>query len=111
MVAPGDCSPSRNVVSKMTTRSFSDGVVDIGLGPFRWRLGALMGSVGSAHPLSAQAHAPVRPSGDAKEQEPTKSEARPRTGQGQGPPGTSTNAAARRNHFCLVRPGQGLQYL
>jgi hypothetical protein len=24
MVAPGDCSPSRKVVSKMTTRSFSD---------------------------------------------------------------------------------------
>ena len=24
MVAPGHCSPSRNVVSKMTTRSFSD---------------------------------------------------------------------------------------
>ena len=61
---------------------------------FRW-----LGS-----PLSAQAHAPIRPSGDAKEQEPAKSEARPRTGQGQGPPGTSTNAAARRNHFCLVRP-------
>src|SRR5262249_10264396 len=33
MVAPGHCSPSRNLVSKMTTRSFSDGVdgLDIGL--------------------------------------------------------------------------------
>ena len=63
---------------------------------------AIMGSVGSAHPLSAQAQAPIRPSGDAKEQEPAKkpikSKARPRTGQGQGPPGTSTDAAARRNH-------------
>src|SRR5260221_609007 len=54
-----------------------------------------MGSVGSAHPLSAQAHAPVRPSGDAKEQGPAKSEARPRTGQGQCPPEISTTAAAR----------------
>ena len=27
IVAPGHCSPSRNVVSKMTTRSFSDWVV------------------------------------------------------------------------------------
>ena len=47
MVAPGDCSPSRKVVSKMTTRSLSDlaGVV-MGSGPSRrWRphLGALMG--------------------------------------------------------------------
>jgi len=70
-----------------------------------------VGSVGSAKPLSAQAHAPVRPSGDAKEQEPAENKARPRTGQGQGPPETSTIAAARRNHYCLVRPGKGLSYL
>ena len=31
MVAPGHCSPSRKVVSKITTRSFSDWVVAIGL--------------------------------------------------------------------------------
>src|SRR6185437_7268828 len=29
MVAPGHCSPSRNVVSNMTTRSFSDGVLAV----------------------------------------------------------------------------------
>ncbi len=49
-------------------------------------LGALMGSVGSAHPLSAQAHAPVRPSGDAKEQEPAESEGSAGPGLA-GPPG------------------------
>src|SRR5262249_22821630 len=121
MVAPGHCSPSRNVVSKMTTRSFSDGVdgldIDLVLLARARVWGAHLGQswVRFAHPLSAQAHAPVRPSGDAKEQEParkpTKSEARPRAGRSQGPPGTSTNAAARRNHVCLVRPSQGLSYL
>src|SRR5664280_605064 len=29
MVAPGHCSPSRNVVSKMTTRSLSDWVLEV----------------------------------------------------------------------------------
>jgi hypothetical protein len=29
MVAPGHCSPSRKVVSKMTTRSFSDFAVAV----------------------------------------------------------------------------------
>ncbi len=70
MVAPGHCSPSRKVVSKMTTRSLSDfaGVV-MGSSPSsRIRpSGALWGPV-PPHPLSAQAQMPSRPSGADKKQ-------------------------------------------
>ena len=59
MVAPGHCSPSRKVVSKMMTRSFSDLLaVVIAKIPFGWCavvLGALKGSGDLAQPLSAQA--------------------------------------------------------
>ena len=75
MVAPGDCSPSRKVVSKMTTRSCSDCAGVVMTGPF-----VLAPSLGRSwvpwfrRPLSAQAQAPSRPSGDAKEQEPAENQ-------------------------------------
>ena len=54
MVAPGHCSPSRKVVSKMTTRSFSDWawvVMDrsFKFAPAAWVL-ALVGSVARSTP-------------------------------------------------------------
>ncbi len=61
MVAPGHCSPSRKVVSKMRTRSFSDfvwvvmGKVLLVVCARLARLWALVGSLAGSHPLSAQA--------------------------------------------------------
>src|SRR6266404_5493126 len=73
MVAPGDCSPSRKVVSKMTTRSFSDGVLmefDPSLVvPVQGARGVRL-----EDPLSAQARAPDRPSGADKEKEAAENE-------------------------------------
>ena len=76
MVAPGHCSPSRKVVSKMMTRSFSDlaGVVmGNSFGQVRPADGAHEVSGDRSHPLSAQAQAPRRPSG-ADKQKPAKKE-------------------------------------
>src|ERR1700728_2845397 len=97
MVAPGHCSPSRNVVSKITTRSFSDfcgsdlggpdavaaGLISVVMvrGPYRLRLPRgswreisknLSGCCLEILPLSAQAQTPSRPSGGNKEQQPAK---------------------------------------
>ena len=59
MVAPGHCSPSRNVVSKMMTRSFSDFFTGVMLANSFWVVCRSMGaggfSVVSREPLSAQA--------------------------------------------------------
>src|SRR4029079_9468893 len=79
MVAPGHCSPSRKVVSKMTTRSFSDFadvLMELVLLAWRLPLGfqALWGSGYLSNPLSAQAQAPSRPSGADKQQEPAENE-------------------------------------
>src|SRR5205807_102868 len=75
IVAPGHCSPSRKVVSKMTTRSFSDWVVVMNSILLRCaqRRGCLtnaliMSARGFDEPLSAQAHAPNRPSGADKKE-------------------------------------------
>ncbi len=68
MVAPGDCSPSRRVVSKMKTRSLSDlGVRMEKIPSVRLRLSGALGVF--ARPLSAQARAPSRPSGADKQKE------------------------------------------
>ncbi len=75
MVAPGDCSPSRNVVSKMTTRSWSEPGVLMGNGPSLERVRRSGRSWGSAQdPLSAQARAPNRPSGADKEKQTAENE-------------------------------------
>src|SRR5580700_6315568 len=121
MVAPGHCSPSRKVVSKMTTRSFSDFVgadladsdlagsdlpgVVMTLGPSRLRPPLLgqgaRGFRGFGHPLSAQAQTPSRPSGGAKQQEPAENEGG--AGRGlQGLPGHRAEIAARRHCQTLV---------
>ena len=110
MVAPGDCSPSRKVVSKMTTRSFSDGagvVMEWVLLVVRARLKALVrrssGSVVPVNPLSAQAHRPSRPSGADKEQEPAANEGS--AGRSLvGPPVGHADTASRRHRF---RPTDG----
>ena len=72
MVAPGHCSPSRKVVSKMTTRSLSDRRSwwswNGSFSPAPFSVGAPGISGSSNHPLSAQAQAPSRPSGADKEQ-------------------------------------------
>src|SRR5260370_38413167 len=76
MVAPGDCSPSRKVVSKTTTRSCSDcGCEVMGTVPF---LGGMAAKIAPARrsfrfrsgkpPESPGAGAPSRPSGANKEQ-------------------------------------------
>jgi hypothetical protein len=72
MVAPGHCSPSRKVVSKMTTRSFSDEeagdwlmkqvLLDCAAAGAQWVRPSI-------DPLSAQAQMPSRPSGAGKEKE------------------------------------------
>src|SRR5262249_4608105 len=102
MVAPGHCSPSRKVVSKMTTRSCSDfagvlmmGCPSRGLRPLllAW---ALLGFL-VVLPLSAQAQTPSRPSGDGKQQEPAENEGG--AGPGLRPPGDRAKIAARENHF------------
>src|SRR5437870_4361457 len=100
MVAPGDCSPSRNVVSKMTTRSFSDlGWVVMGrvLLVACALIAGARGFLGSVEPLSAQARTPARPSGDAKEQEPAENEGG--AGPGLRPPGDRAEIAADRHRF------------
>src|SRR6185437_8991462 len=93
-------SPSRKVVSKMTTRSLSDWV---GVVMERFLLSgkrAAMGALGvrSAHPLSAQAQMPVRPSGAGKQKERPKNEG----GTGGGAPGDRAAIAA--NRHCLKIP-------
>src|SRR5512132_2439842 len=106
MVAPGHCSPSRKVVSKMMTRSCSDfaGAVMM-LDPSR-RLRPSPGALGSVRsvPLSAQAQTPGRRSGDDKEQEPAENEGA--AGQALSLPGDRADIAARRHHFALVMPGR-----
>src|SRR5215469_13067181 len=96
MVAPGHCSPSRSVVSKMTTRSLSDWV-GVVMDEFLLFGHAPAGALGvrSAHPLSAQAQMPVRPSGAGKQKERPKNEG----GTGGGAPGDRAAMAA--NRHCL----------
>src|ERR1700755_2458384 len=83
MVAPGHCSPSRKVVSKMMTRSFSDLLaVVIAKIPFGW-CAVSRGAEGICHlaqPLSAQAQTPSRPSGADKKQQPEKPGGQARSG-------------------------------
>ena len=73
MVAPGHCSPSRSVVSKMMTRSLV-GLVRGGHCKFPFELsrrqlaGRFEVSGDLDQPLSAQARAPSRPSGAAKKE-------------------------------------------
>jgi hypothetical protein len=78
MVAPGHCSPSRKVVSKMTTRSFSDGFCAVMersfFLAFRASLDGRPGVLQFDRPLSAQAHAPGRPSGAGKKKQTAKNE-------------------------------------
>src|SRR4051812_44394147 len=59
---------------------------------------ALMGFLGSDRPLSARAQTPLRPSGDAKEQEPAENEGSAGPGR-TGPPGDRAEIAARRHHL------------
>src|SRR5580698_3222338 len=127
MVAPGHCSPSRNVVSKITTRSFSDfGDSDLGgsdgvasglisvvmaRGPYRLRLPQgswreisenSFGCCLEVLPLSAQAQMPSRPSGGNKEQQPAKKRHEGSNGHGQnGLPGHRAELAARRHCLAL----------
>src|SRR5215470_9682196 len=109
MVAPGDCSPSRKVVSKITTRSFSDR----GCEDMRIFLLTKMAAktappsalfpfpvlVSRSHPLSAQAHAPSRPSGASKEQ---RQNNKGGAGTGGSPPVDRANFAAHRHAKTLV---------
>src|SRR5882757_9688989 len=73
MVAPGHCSPSRKVVSKMMTRSLSD-LFTVAMSEIplsfcaRSVLERYQGPVISYKPLSAQAQTPSRPSGAGKKQ-------------------------------------------
>src|SRR3712207_2309446 len=83
MVAPGHCSPSRRVVSKIRTRSLEGPdteevilVVLLGGGASRLKV-----VPACPEPLRAQAATPSRPSGAAKEKEAKKTRA---TGRGSG---------------------------
>src|ERR1700730_225654 len=101
MVAPGHCSPSRKVVSKMRTRFCSDFVVMMWIlfdvrAPSARALGVLL----TRFPLSAQARTPSRPSADGKQQEAAEKEGG--AGSGFGPPADRAKIAARRYHFALV---------
>ena len=108
MVAPGHCSPSRKVVSKMRTRSFSEfaavGILGVLGGRCRPHVGRRRGSL--RFPLSARAQTPSRPSGDHKEQQPANNE----SGKGQRgqrskafpPPADRAQLAARLHHNALV---------
>src|ERR1700716_2642675 len=71
MVAPGHCSPSRKVVSNITTRSLSD-LVTVFIGEFLWSDAPFeaLGFQCSVDPLRSQAHAPRRLSGADKKQQP-----------------------------------------
>src|SRR5690349_10317448 len=83
MVAPGHCSPSRKVVSKMTTRSFSDWVFLVVMELIllvECAASALYGIALSADPPSAQARMPSRPSGADKEKERAQNEGGRRAG-------------------------------
>jgi hypothetical protein len=55
-----------------------------------------VGSAGSGRPLSAQAQAPSRPSGDAKEQQPAQEGG---AGTGLRPPGDRAEIAADRHRL------------
>src|SRR3974390_742444 len=71
MVAPGHCSPSRKVVSKMTTRSFADWV-SLLIAKFLLSHAPLKGrSMGFLRrvPRAPRHHTPRRPSGADKERE------------------------------------------
>src|SRR5581483_4113103 len=108
MVAPGHCSPSRKVVSKMMTRSFSD-LVAVVIAKFlldgapsaqgRWGFCRL------AQPLSAQAQAPSRPSGADKKQQPEKPGGQARSGnRGRGfRPGPNSQNIAANQHAKPLR--------
>src|SRR5436305_5084230 len=108
MVAPGHCSPSRKVVSNITTRSLSDlaaVVMDEFLVVMR-RLRAL-GFQCFVDPLRSQAHAPRRLSGADKKQQPANEQggrSRNRTGtNGAGRfPGNSMLFAANQHCQTLV---------
>src|SRR6476620_10390921 len=114
MVAPGHCSPSRKVVSKMTTRSFSDfaGVLmEMVLLALRLLPPgglALWGSWCLTNPLSAQAQAPSRPSGADKQQEPAENQGSIRPGL-NGPRSERANHMARRHcpQYSLSEPQGG----
>src|SRR5258708_1152293 len=103
MVAPGHCSPSRKVVSKMKTRSCSDFadalMMALVLLSFAPSTRALAGFRALRSPLSAQAQTPGRPSGDDKQQEPAENEGA--AGTGRSPPGDRADIAARRHY---IRP-------
>src|ERR1700674_1599876 len=105
MVAPGHCSPSRSVVSKMTTRSLSDWVW-LAIGLFLLVECAIQGrSMGADFcpllPQSAKAQKPSRPSGADKEKERAQNEG----GNGRWPGGRPSDRAVDlpRRHL-LRRP-------
>src|SRR5258708_27519235 len=103
MVAPGHCSPSRKVVSKMKTRScsnFADALMmALVLLVFAPSLSGARWVPCLRSPLSAQAQTPGRPSGDDKQQEPAENEGA--AGTGLSPPGDRADIAARRHY---IRP-------
>jgi hypothetical protein len=88
MVAPGHCSPSRKVVSKMMTRSFSDllavVIAKIPYSVMRRLIGGAEGFCRLTQPLSAQAQTPSRPSGADKKQQPEKPGGQGRSGHRAG---------------------------
>ncbi len=101
MEAPGDCSPSRKVVSKIRTRSLGDALVAV-MGLSFVSCAPLWGAVGgrsAVDPLSAQAHAPGRPSGAAKKQK--------ESGQrGGGRHRQQTGSAREGLRRCLLQGGK-----
>src|SRR6201982_944356 len=103
MVAPGHCSPSRKVGSKMKTRSCSDFtgalIMALVLLSFAPSTRARAGFRDLRSPLSAKAQTPGRPSGDDKQQEPAENEGA--AGTGLSPPGDRADIAARRHY---IRP-------
>src|SRR6476660_5388690 len=76
----------------MTTRSASDFSEVMGMGPL-----CLSRVLAGSFPLSAQAQTPIRPSGDAKEQEPAETE--DSIGPGRSPPIGRADVEARA-HVC-----------
>src|SRR3979490_1418652 len=92
MVASGHCSPSRKVVSNMTTRSLSD-LVTVVMERFLWS-DAPFGALGFqcfVDPLRSQAHAPRRLSGADKKQQPANEQG----GQGRSRNRTGTDGVGR----------------
>ncbi len=106
MVAPGDCSPSRRVVSKMTTRSFSDCgcVVMASSFSMNWLHDSAVRRARvplDQDPLSAQARTPSRPSGAGKEQV-RENACEGGVGPGKCPPNHRATMAAHRHAVTLV---------